>query len=322
MENGLFSIITPCYNGKRFVKSCFDSVLAQTYKNIEFIAVDDGSTDGSYEEMQSYADTFKACGISFKLLKKENGGAASAVNLGLKSVSGEYLQLLDIDDTLTPSSIEDKLYLLCDGADAVISNGYYVNLADKQQAPKLFYSIGQDKKLENAFDDILYSRLQNWPSSYAVRCQTLFDFYPNRDIYISDYGQNLQILLPCCYKKKVMYSDKPSMNYVKHQDSFVAKHSKEDIIGLYNGFKSIRIHMISEIITDTAEAERYKREINAHYAKEFVNICSAAGDRNGVTENYKALKNAGKPDKNSRYLYYKAKYPRIVKFIKKLLKKR
>ena len=83
----LVSIITAGWNGKNFVFKLFDSIIEQTYENIEYIYVDDGSTDGTDKIVLSYKERLKKRGIDFKYVRKENGGVSSALNCGLKYVN-------------------------------------------------------------------------------------------------------------------------------------------------------------------------------------------------------------------------------------------
>lgn len=91
-----FSIIVPAYNSQDYIKNAIESVLNQSYKNIELIIVNDGSTDGTAEIVGYYAKKDRR--IIF--LSKKNGGYTSAVNFGLDYVSGDYFVLLGSDDYL------------------------------------------------------------------------------------------------------------------------------------------------------------------------------------------------------------------------------
>jgi glycosyltransferase involved in cell wall biosynthesis len=88
----LVSIIVCVYNGQEFLGAALDSVLAQTYPQFELIAIDDGSTDGSADVLNGYADS------RFRVLHQENRGAALALDLGLKAATGEFVAFLDQDD--------------------------------------------------------------------------------------------------------------------------------------------------------------------------------------------------------------------------------
>lgn len=97
----MVSILLPCYNRAKYIPECMESLLGQTYKNIEIIAVDDGSNDNTYEILKQYPIT---------VLKHErNMGLGAARNTLLKKAKGEYIQHMDSDDILTPESIEVRI---------------------------------------------------------------------------------------------------------------------------------------------------------------------------------------------------------------------
>ncbi len=104
MENILVSIVIPVYNGANYLGEAIDSALAQTYKNIEIIVVNDGSTDdGATEKVAlSYGD-------KIRYFHKENGGVSSALNLGIREMKGEYLSWLSHDDLYTPDKVETQI---------------------------------------------------------------------------------------------------------------------------------------------------------------------------------------------------------------------
>lgn len=88
------SIIIPVYNTERYLRNCLDSVLSQTYDNVEIILVNDGSTDSSGDICNEYAKS----DIRIKAIHKENGGLSSARNEGIRNASGDYVVFLDSDD--------------------------------------------------------------------------------------------------------------------------------------------------------------------------------------------------------------------------------
>lgn len=94
----LISVIIPVYNVERYLRRCVDSVLLQTYPNIEIILVNDGSSDHSQEICENYAKTQP----SVRALKKPNGGLSSARNIGLNSARGKYIGFIDSDDWVAP----------------------------------------------------------------------------------------------------------------------------------------------------------------------------------------------------------------------------
>lgn len=102
--NPLVSIIIPVYNGSNYVAEAIESALAQTYKNIEILVVNDGSKDeGATEKIVlQYGDRIR-------YFYKENGGVSSALNLGIEKMQGEYFSWLSHDDKYTPEKIEKQI---------------------------------------------------------------------------------------------------------------------------------------------------------------------------------------------------------------------
>ena len=96
------SIVIPIFNGEKYLDECIKSALNQIYSNIEIIAVDDGSTDNSLKILKKYSNRIK-------IIQKQNGGTASALNLGIKQMSGEWFKWLSQDDILYPNAIDELI---------------------------------------------------------------------------------------------------------------------------------------------------------------------------------------------------------------------
>ena len=101
----MVSVIIPLYNNEEYIDACLQSVVNQSYKDIEIIIVNDGSKDNSLNIVEKYADRDNR----IKIISKENGGRSSARNTGLKYSIGEFLMFVDADDELEKDSIK-KLY--------------------------------------------------------------------------------------------------------------------------------------------------------------------------------------------------------------------
>lgn len=101
----LISVIVPVYNMERYLDKCVESIMAQTYTNLEIILVDDGSTDGSCYKCDAYSNT--DCRI--KVIHKTNGGLSSARNAGLDICKGDYVGFVDSDDFISPTMYEELL---------------------------------------------------------------------------------------------------------------------------------------------------------------------------------------------------------------------
>lgn len=105
MVKGLVSIITPCYNGARFISQTMDSVLRQTYASWEMLVVDDGSTDNSAKIVRSYMEKDSR----IQLIQQKNAGSAAARNHGIRICKGQYIALLDADDLWKPQFLEKQI---------------------------------------------------------------------------------------------------------------------------------------------------------------------------------------------------------------------
>ena len=103
----LISVIIPVYNVEQYLPRCLDSVLCQTYQNLEIILVDDGTKDSSGEICDAYA----LRDPRIRVIHKENGGLSSARNAGIDIAGGEYLAFLDSDDKIEPNAYESLLSL-------------------------------------------------------------------------------------------------------------------------------------------------------------------------------------------------------------------
>lgn len=119
--NPLVSIIIPVYNGSNFMREAINSALDQTYNNIEVIVVNDGSNDGGLTESIA-----KSYGHKIKYFTKINGGVASALNLGIKNMHGEYFSWLSHDDVYFPAKIEHQVRLLTElsNKNVILYGGY------------------------------------------------------------------------------------------------------------------------------------------------------------------------------------------------------
>ena len=139
----MVSIIIPIYNVSSYIHQCLESVVKQTYKHLDVIMVNDGSTDGSEKIAQGFVDK----DTRFKLINQKNEGLSVARNTGLNKAKGDFIFYLDSDDYLKPECIEKLVTIaLAKQADVVQSNFYY------DYPNHLLY----DNKLENKV--IIYSR--------------------------------------------------------------------------------------------------------------------------------------------------------------------
>lgn len=125
----LISIIIPCYNVERYIEQCVRSIMGQSYKNLEIIAVDDGSPDNSPQILDKLANA--DCRI--KVLHKQNEGVSAARNSGLDVATGDYVVFVDGDDYLAPDYVDYMFKLACRyDSDFVMSQNCYTQKNEPQ----------------------------------------------------------------------------------------------------------------------------------------------------------------------------------------------
>lgn len=117
----LISVIVPVYNVEPYLRDCVDSIIAQTYTNLEIILVDDGSPDGCPGICDEYAQK----DFRVRVIHKENGGASVARNIGLMCCTGGFITFIDSDDSIDPNWIE-SMYVSIADFDFVIAGVTYV----------------------------------------------------------------------------------------------------------------------------------------------------------------------------------------------------
>lgn len=136
-NSNLVSVIVPVYNVKSYLQECFDSICRQSYRNIEIILVDDGSTDGSGQ----LCDVLARNDDRTTVLHKENGGLSDARNAGLRIAQGDWISFVDSDDYISPVFIEVLL-------NAVLKTGCEMSAIPFGKA----FSDGSECELVNSLD--------------------------------------------------------------------------------------------------------------------------------------------------------------------------
>ncbi|NCA81088.1 MAG: glycosyltransferase, partial [Sphingobacteriia bacterium] len=128
-SNPKISVIIPVYNTGLPLRCCLDSIAQQTYRNLEIILVDDGSSDGSERACDEYA----AKDVRFKVIHQKNAGVSNARNAGLAIATGDYFQFPDSDDYLELDSYEYLLGLFEKHQCDVVNFEYYVTFSNHEK---------------------------------------------------------------------------------------------------------------------------------------------------------------------------------------------
>lgn len=162
------SVVVPIYNVSQYVNDTLDSLINQTYKNIEIIAVDDGSTDDS----GAICDRLSQTDDRVTVIHKPNGGLSDARNAGIKVATGDYIMLLDGDDRLVIDAIERLVAICCEENDVDLIQFTYSEV-DANGEPLYPYTYSQSKEIVTDEKE-KYNRLYALGGPAASACTKLY----------------------------------------------------------------------------------------------------------------------------------------------------
>lgn len=244
----LVSILTPCYNGEKYLNDYFDDIINQDYDYCELIFIDDGSTDSTSKIVEQYRSKIERRGYTLKYYRQDNAGQGIAIANGIKKVTGDYLVWPDCDDRMNKNSISRRVRFLEENPEygLVRSEGIVVDEKEPEKVIKYISGKSEHRFAEYIFEDYLFGHCA-WlqPGSFMVRVSALDRSNPDRYIYPIRYGQNWQMLLPILYYFKCGYIDEPLFTYVLH------KGSSSDSSGKEYDYLISREKMYYEIVSET-----------------------------------------------------------------------
>ncbi len=204
------SIIIPVYNGVNYMREAIDSALNQTYRNCEVIVVNDGSTDETEEIALSYGDRIR-------YFAKENGGVATALNLGIEKMEGEFFQYLPHDDILHPQKIEKNINAIVESGDemSIVWSGWNYNYVDGRGLRKfqMPYEYADINKLTNSVFPLLFSVLN---SVTVLLNKRYFDITGKfkTELYTS---QDYDMWFRAFIDRRTIYLDEELVDYRSHE---------------------------------------------------------------------------------------------------------
>lgn len=227
----MISIIVPVYNVEKYLKKCVDSILNQTYRNIEIILVDDGSPDNCPTICDSYAKKDKR----IRVIHKKNGGLVNARKSGLEIAQGEYIGFVDGDDWIEPEMYE----LFADmikkySPDMVLSDFYYDNNTELSNSEQLFDKEYYDK---TALEKLVYPKMLFGGTYYKFginpccwskiyKKELIIKNLPLVDGRIK-MGEDAAFTYPCLLDaKSVAAIKKPSYHYILNPESMTKSYDE------------------------------------------------------------------------------------------------
>jgi len=245
--NPLISVVVAIYNIKDYVKKCIDSIIKQTYSNMQIILVDDGSTDGSEEICDNYALTDRR----IQVIHKENGGLVSARAAGLLAANGDYVGFVDGDDYIDTEFYEILLNdIVKNNVDFVHTGfinerGIYCTVYDFFETSR--YELSKDSRRYLIGEGVFgshRSNIQILPSIWSKLFKKEFIQKCYAKVPISSaYGEDLLCLSICLLEAQSVYLHKTAMyHYIKRAGSLMNSGYASSVIQiaeLYHSLKSV-----------------------------------------------------------------------------------
>ena len=208
----LISVIIPVYNVEKYLARCLDSVIGQTYENLEIICVNDGSPDNSLAILHEYA----AKDARIKIIDQKNAGVSAARNAGLSCATGEFITFVDSDDTIAPSCYESCIAHMTADVDVVAFSLTQISANDEQE----IFSLPFEGKMHFA-EGMLFK--QYWGVALKIfRTSTLkkYDMTFREGFIYEDMEFCARFFLVC--RPTTYYINKPFYNYWQNSESIMS----------------------------------------------------------------------------------------------------
>jgi len=313
-EKDLISIIVPVYKSEKYLKKCIDSILNQTYKNIEIILVNDGCPDKSGKICDDYAEKEKR----IKIIHKENGGLSDARNKGIELASGKYIGFVDSDDYIEKNMYETLYNMIkTNNADISICSFYLENENDKIENMKNKFKCEEETKLILNKIQVLKELLTN-PKIQNYAWDKLYKKELFKDIRfpIGRSFEDINVMYRLFDKvNKVVYTDVPKYHYVQREDSISHNNDIKNSIE-YIEETDKRYTYIKNKYPELDFENNLNFLENSLYGHE---RCSVHGFRdlyksNLVTKRYEFIKNIMKEDEK-RVVKYLDEYKKSILYL-------
>lgn len=251
MQKPLVSVIMPLYNGISFVDQAVQSVLDQTYNNWELLVVDDGSKDESFQR----AKYWEKQDVRIHALQHQNGankGVSATRNLAIKNSRGEYLALLDCDDTWVPDKLDIQIDFMLKNPDIVMTYAQAQVIDEKDQPihdaavllkmgrPPIFGNGGGKETIH--FEDVIF---KIWvPASTAVIKKDISVECGNFDETLPVQVEDILLFTQIAEKGPISFMDKVLLNYRVHSSQWNTKLDKKRKL---KGKFLYLLHLISKV---------------------------------------------------------------------------
>ena len=241
--NDLISVIINVYNGEKYIRKCLDSVVNQTYKNIEIIIVNDKSNDNTVDIINSYKDK------RIKIINnKKNMGLSLSRNIGIDKSNGKYLYFVDVDDFIELDTIE-YLYKLIKKYKVKLATCRCLDIYDYNYKYKNDNECVKILTKEEMLNRVLLTIDRSGTTWNKLFDRNLFNNIRFEDRIINDVVTTYKLVLEC---DNIVFSNQIKYFYLRHSDSILGRKNYKHSIDLYDAAIE-RYNYIDKLYPDLIE---------------------------------------------------------------------
>jgi len=271
MKEALLSVIVPIYNAEMFLDKCINSIVNQTYKQIEIILINDGSADSSGTICDKFAEKYS----NIRVIHQENKGLVESRKIGVKHASGDVIAFVDADDWIEPDMYAEMMDKFVTYKVDVVTTGIIFEYKDRSQSVYDIFSEGkyeQDDIKKRIVPNMMYSELDGSQGVTASFWNKIFrkELLINEMQFINSditYGEDGAVVYPLIVGCESIYIiNKSYYHYVQHDKSMLHTFSKE----IYEKIHYLN-HYLHQRFIQLGLLEETKGQI-AHYVGTFLKI--------------------------------------------------
>ncbi|MGL5633635.1 MAG: glycosyltransferase [Sarcina sp.] len=243
----MISVIMPVYNGEKHIKVSIESIIKQTYQNLELLVIDDGSTDKTKEIVMNFEDN------RIKYFYQSNSGQAVAKNLGIENAVGDYIAFIDSDDIYIEMKLELQKKYLEDNKNigCVYTN---IEVFEDNKGNYILSSEVEFSKREDFLASILFRQIVPNPIALMIKKESLGSIrFDKKYRYAEDYKFTIELAKQMSFG----YLDKNLYLYRRHDSNVTNNHQKQ-VNAEISVIKELGINKIKEIVSKSNFSEKEK----------------------------------------------------------------
>lgn len=250
MIENLVSVIIPVYNKEDYIDDCIESIVNQTYKNLEIIVLNDGSTDKSEQKIEKWQKKDKR----IKYLKHQNIGLGPTRNRGIDVMSGDFVCFVDADDSIQSNMIESMIKEVTDKIDVIVCETFICEENEKSVRKTIEKEmiLVKNNNIQEFFKSYYYKNIYShnaWDKMYRrefIKENNIL-FGDNKKIFAEDTYFSLQVIIN---SPTILFLNKPLYNYHIREDSIMNSY-KSNLIERNINLMNYAVNLFEDNSIDT-----------------------------------------------------------------------